>query len=252
VRPIERDHECPERTEAAAYALGALEEREAERYREHLEDCAVCRHELATLQVVVDALPAAAPPLTAPPAVRGRVMAEVRSEAQLLEAAGPQTAGHSVDRTPPKRRRWRLRPASVLAAAAAMAAGVAVGILAVDTGSGSQSSVRVTRAAVAPGVAAIAPDAAAVLRQSASASQIVVSNMPPPPRGRIYQVWVKHPNTPPAPTNALFSVTRAGSGSVDVPVSLQGAAAVMVTAEPLGGSPAPTSGPLITVTLANS
>ncbi len=45
--------------------------------------------------------------------------------------------------------------------------------------------------------------------------------------------------TPPQPTDALFTVTRAGAGSVEVPGSLRGVREVMVTSEPLGGSSAP-------------
>jgi hypothetical protein len=50
-------------------------------------------------------------------------------------------------------------------------------------------------------------------------------------------------------TDALFNVTSAGRASVGVPVSLAGARAVMVTAEPRGGSLRPTSAPVIVATL---
>ena len=77
-----------------------------------------------------------------------------------------------------------------------------------------------------------------------------VSDMPAPPEGRVYQVWLRHgAGTTPKPTNALFSVSRAGDASVDVPGRLSGVDAVMVTDEPLGGSRLPTRAPVITASL---
>ena len=51
----------------------------------------------------------------------------------------------------------------------------------------------------------------------------------------------------PAPTKALFSVTAAGDGEVDVPGNLQGVSPVLVTPEPTGGSQHPTHPPVISV-----
>jgi len=50
----------------------------------------------------------------------------------------------------------------------------------------------------------------------------------------------------PEPTNALFSTSRDGSASVDVPGSLDGVRRVMVTDEPSGGSRSPTGNLLLT------
>jgi hypothetical protein len=53
----------------------------------------------------------------------------------------------------------------------------------------------------------------------------------------------------PSPTDALFSVSRrGGSGRVALP-SVRGVEAVLVTAEPDGGSSAPTSQPFINASL---
>ena len=64
-----------------AWMLGALPEDEEEGFRAHLESCADCRAEAESLRVAVDALPAAAPPMLPPPALKGRVMAIVEREA---------------------------------------------------------------------------------------------------------------------------------------------------------------------------
>ena len=72
--------------------------------------------------------------------------------------------------------------------------------------------------------------------------------MPQPPLGRIYQVWLNRGEGP-RPTDALFSVTRRGSGSVNVPGSLHGVTEVVVTSEPFGGSSSPTGPALLLIPL---
>jgi anti-sigma-K factor RskA len=80
---------------------------------------------------------------------------------------------------------------------------------------------------------------------SGGRGELVISNMVPPPPGRIYELWREHAGGPPEPTNALFDVTRQGSADVTVPGPLTRIARVLVTAEPQGGSQAPTRAPVI-------
>ena len=70
---------------AAPYVLGALEEDERAAFRRHLESCAVCREEVASLRAVASSLAAVAPAATAPPELKRRVMSTVRSEAREPE-----------------------------------------------------------------------------------------------------------------------------------------------------------------------
>ena len=72
--------------------------------------------------------------------------------------------------------------------------------------------------------------------------------MPKPVPGKVYEVWLKRSGKP-QPTDALFTVSSAGTATVGVPGSLNGVKAVMVTAEPDGGSRVPTSAPVIVATL---
>jgi hypothetical protein len=75
--------------------------------------------------------------------------------------------------------------------------------------------------------------------------------MPPPPSGKVYQVWLKRPNEDPAPTTALFRVDPKGSADVEVQHGrLKGVDQVLVTAEPDGGSMKPTSNPVIVASTA--
>jgi anti-sigma-K factor RskA len=232
--------DCEQQLQVGAYLLGALQPEEAERYREHIQGCESCRRELDELQPAISALRTGTP-ARADEALRGRIMAQVRSEAALLNAAGAKADQVATSVT--KRRAPRL---ASLAATAAIAAAVTVG--AVLIASGSSPSPRVTQALVA----ASAPNGRAELRQTGTHAELVISNLPQPPTGKIYQVWLARADEAPKPTNALFSVNTAGSASVDVPGDLEHVQRLMVTAEPAGGSRHPTSPPIITATLTRS
>ena len=80
--------ECEEHGRAAAYVLSALENGEAVRFGEHLDSCSSCKAEVAALQPVADSLPAAVPRVVASEELRERIMATVRSEAELLHEIG--------------------------------------------------------------------------------------------------------------------------------------------------------------------
>jgi hypothetical protein len=79
--------------------------------------------------------------------------------------------------------------------------------------------------------------------------ELTMSGMIDPPVGEIYQLWLDRRGHAPQPTDELFTVTSAGSATVDIPGSLRGLRAVMVTAEPLGGSISPTSAAVVRVAL---
>lgn len=221
--------------DVGAYALGALDEHEVEPFREHLETCADCREELAQLQGVTDSLAIAVPHAQPSADLRGRLMATVRGEAELLRASG-----HEADRPVRARSVWRWRVLPGLVAAGALAAGVLIGALALSSGSPEQT--RVIQAQVLPPAS---HNATAALRKVGSHVQLQVTGMPAPALGRIYEVWLKDGSRPSTPTDALFSVTGQGNGTVGVPGDLKGVSKVMVTEEPAGGSLKPTHSPVI-------
>ncbi|HEY2569857.1 MAG TPA: anti-sigma factor [Solirubrobacteraceae bacterium] len=237
----ESDFDCPHRPDAAAYVLGALEDGELQGFREHIDGCAQCRAEVAELQPVADELPASVAPAVASDALGERILATVRSEAQLLSAAG-----HEADRPVAAKARWYRRNDFVLGIGAAAAAGVAalVAVL-IAVGSSGHANVTVTEG---EGLGR-ARSAQVSLRQRDGRAELVVAHMPQPAVGRIYEVWLSHGPHDAQPTNALFGVTGSGSGAVGVPDSLHGVKEVMVTSEPSGGSAHPTSTPLIRVAL---
>lgn len=223
--------------DAAAYVLGALENDELEAFRAHLSGCAACREEVAALQQVADALPAAAPAIRPPQSLRRRVMEAVR-----VEQKGAASATLA-DRRPARARR-RLpfapsRPGAALGGALAAAAAIVVAIV---LASGGSSPTRVIHANVRGA-------GTAELILTGGRGELVVSHFPSPGSGRIYQVWLQHPHRAPSPTRTLFDVTTTGGGEVGVVGDLHGVSEVLVTAEPLGGTSVPTTAPVITARL---
>jgi anti-sigma-K factor RskA len=234
-------HECQRRAQdAAAYVLGALPEHELESYREHLSGCAECAAEILALQPAADSLALGVVRVEVPTDLRTRLMAVVGGEAELLHAAG-----HEADLPPRTQARWRARFIPALAATAALAAGLVIGALAIGGGTSTVTRTQTIAASVvAPGY-----DATAALQKSGSRVVLVVTGMPAPPPGRIYEVWLERGTRAPQPTDVLFSVTHSGGGSVGMPGSLAGVSKVLVTAEPLGGSLKPTREPVIVASI---
>lgn len=235
---------CPRADDAAAYVLCAMSDSECETFQAHLGRCAACSAKVAELQCVGDALLSGVPQLTAPPPVRDRVMSIVRAESELLLAAG-----HGADRPEPVQRRRRFGwlslhplPAAGLASVA-LALGIGGSAL-LSSGGGGATSARTVVAKVD------AAGATAQMRLGSDSAKLVVAGMPSPAEGRVYQVWLdRGGKSTPEPTDALFSVSRDGHASVDVPGDLDGVKAVLVTDEPLGGSRIPTRAPVISATL---
>jgi anti-sigma-K factor RskA len=217
----------------AAYLLGALDETERAAFEEHLAGCPACRDEVDQQAPAAQALPRSVDPVDPPPSLRARIMAEVEREASLLAAAGPEA-----DRPPAAARRWRrpsLRiprrvPAAV--AAALLVVGVAIGI-----GVGEmQDAPERTVAAKVNG----APGATVSLEMNGEEGRLLARDLPAPPSGRVYQVWLKRDGHAPEPTAALFMPSRDGAATASVPGTMEGIDQVMVTDEPDGGSPQPT------------
>jgi anti-sigma factor RsiW len=219
--------------DCGAYVLGALEEHEAAALREHIESCALCREEVRRLHAVAEVLGLGVPALDAPPELRRRVLDIVNAEASLFDAAAAAPS-----RLP------RLRPLGGLVGAA-LALGVVLGALVLAPGG---SVTRVIAASVAPPArwqSARVPVAS--LHETGTEGQLVVSDLPAAPRGKIYEVWIET-GARVRPTDVLFDATSAGAARVAVP-DLRGVSAVLVTAERLGGVRVPTMAPLIAARL---
>jgi anti-sigma-K factor RskA len=210
---------------AGAYVLGAMPSRERDEFEAHLATCAVCQEEVDDLRPAAEALPMASPPMQPPTALKDRIMAEVEREGELLGAAG---AGADRPERTERRRRgrgwlsgWRLAPV----AAALLIAGVLAGALL--TGSASRTI--------------DFEGQSAQLEVEDDHATLVAENLPAPPEGRVYEVWVmpKGSDTP-QPTDVLFTPRGDGSAVAAIPGSVDDIQQVLVTDEPRQGSDEPT------------
>lgn len=166
-----------------------------------------------------------------------------------------QACMHDVDVTPSRRMRERVigsvrgertaagKPARgglsrLMNPLVALAVGVILGgglVLALSNGGRSAGS-------------AATHGAEASLRRVGSRAELNVSGMAEPPAGEVYEVWLVRGSAKPQPTDALFTVTRTGTATVEVPGALQrGVKEAIVSSEPLGGSTTPTSPPILRV-----
>ncbi len=251
---------CEHQADCAAYVLWALTEQELAAHAAHLAECSICRVEVAQLQPAADLLAVGVPPVKADRSLRARVLGAARAEAELrggvapavdaptsaLAGARSPTSARTRTRPPAGARSTlrrpfagRLLPRLAGALALSVGVGVAIGALAFSSSASVRSEV-IHAVVIAPG-----HHATAELRKVGSRLELVVVGMPAPPPGRIYEVWLEHGTEAPLPTDALFSVTKTGSGSVGVPGDLHGVSKVLVTDEPLGGSLKPTRTPVI-------
>ena len=233
-----------------AYVLRALPDDEEIAFEAHLASCPVCRDQVEDLRMATESLALLAPPVVAPENLRARVMQVVEQEAALLRAAGPEAdmpRARSATAAPRRRRislDWLMKPAFALPAAVLLLAIGAIAGLAGRQGPDTDPGITSVRAKVN---AEAAPNAKVHLQVGPGGATLVAENLPEPPRGRVYQVWVKRPDIDPEPTSTLFMPRRDGSAAAAVPGSLEGVDAVLVSHEPPGGSPKPTSQPILQV-----
>jgi anti-sigma-K factor RskA len=237
--------------QAPAYVLGALTPAERLAFEAHLAECAICAAEVRSLAPVTAGLARLVPEAEPAPEVKERLLAAIAkpsawSVSWLATAASVALAvvlgGYSAQlRARVAGLESQLREATRRAEASEGQVAEARRV-AFD----AQSQVAIL---AAPDLARIdlagqpvAPTAAARAFWSRTRGLVfTASNLPAPPPGRAYQLWVL--TAQPAPISAGMLVVDA-SGRVtarfDTPLDLPRPVAMAVTLEPEGGVPAPT------------
>ncbi len=237
---LEHEHERW-RDDLASFLLGALEPGEAADFERHLAGCEECRTEISWLRPAIQVLPEGVERLEPPPALRERVMVEARSD--IDSSAG-------VERSPsrPLRRflgirrrsdsgaeRLGMRPLAGLAAAALLIA-VFAGY-AIQTGSGGGGTATI--------VSGHPPGVTAKMVREGDGGTLELADVRQLPNGKILQAWVQRGHRIYS-AHSLFAPARNGTATATI-ANMAGVNAVMVTAEPEGGSAQPTSAPIVTL-----
>ncbi|MBI2321570.1 MAG: anti-sigma factor [Chloroflexi bacterium] len=229
--------------DAEALALDALDDAERAAALAHLDACDDCRARYAAAREVAALLARSVPQAVPPPGLGTRVLAQA--------LAAPAPAGRSA----PARIAW-----SWLAAAAVLVAvlGWNVTLQAQLRAQAEQTEALATRLTtqeaalrlLAPGSGVarplvgsdVAPRAqgALYLDPQGTTGLLVVRDLPAPPPGKVYQLWLIHDGQ--RASGGLFTVDERGVAVlvVQAPQPLRTYQAVGVTAEPPGGSPGPT------------
>ena len=226
----------------AGYALDALDPEERSAYEAHLVGCEQCQRELSSLWETSEALAVAASGPTPSPALRERILADVRAEP-------PQNVVPLESR-----RRRRVVPVLAAAAAIAVVVALALGIRAADLSrqlddtraalERSESAAAVLADPGAQSVALQAGDGRLVVGADGQ-SVLVLDGLEPAPSGKTYEMWV-------APGGNIEEASPAGlfPGGDDrsiVPVDgrVEAGDVVAVTVEREGGVDAPTGQPVV-------
>jgi anti-sigma-K factor RskA len=224
---------------AAALSVGSIDRTDDAALQLHLASCADCRRLAAEYMEAAARLPLALEPLQPSPELRSRLMKAVYAEAAAAaEQAGAVAAG------PWWHRVWARVPAgrgfTVLAGAAAVAV-VAVFAWAL---AGRQPSTQRSASVAVNGMAA-APHAHGqlVMDWADGEAVLTVTGLPGPPQvaagSGVYEVWLIPAGG--SPVAAAF-LTRAPDGTWTAAIhgDVSSYATMAATAEPPGGSSAPT------------
>jgi anti-sigma-K factor RskA len=209
----------------APYALHALDDEEGRSFEEHLAVCERCREELAGLREAAASLAygAAGPP--PPPELKERILAHARNERE------------NVASLPGRRRSWT----APLAAAAAIAASVAIG-LGVWTATRPSEGNTFTRVLAQPGAKLIGMGDRGAVAVAPNGAAALMLRVPPAPSGKTYEAWVIQPDTiEPA------GVFRGGDGTTVVAIRprVPRGSVIGVTVERAGGVDQPTQKPFV-------
>lgn len=247
---------------APAYAVDALDAEDLALFTGHLDDCASCRDQVASVRGAAAMLGASGAlsvggpgaPVAAPASLRASVLASVGSTPQAPPTQHPATQQPSkLDPAPVgAARSRRLIPVAWIgmAAAAILAAafGIVIGGYLSSNPDGPalaahEQAMRIISAPDAHTTSVPLGRSSLVMSADYAGAVLMGDTTPMPAAGTEYQVWMGHADGTAAP-GPTFMPDAAGTYMVLMSGNMGDVAKVFVTAEPMGGSPSPT-GPMV-------
>ncbi len=236
---------------SGAYAVDALDAAERSEFERHLAVCAACRAEVAELTQAAGAL-GALTEATPPPRLREDVLAGIRRVRPLPPpgdgSPAPEPASDAGVVVP-----FLRRTSTWLAAAAAVVLLAVAGLVWQPWDGGDPTLTAIEEVQQASDVATVATasdgvSASLAYSRSLGRSALTVDGLAPAPAGSTYQLWYI-PASGAARSAGFLEATGERSATV-LDGAIDDAASVGVTLEPAGGSPAPTTDPVLVLPLA--
>lgn len=249
-------HDASDRyLDSGAYAADALPADDVAAFEAAMATDPALRSEVEGLQATTARLGlAAAEP--APESLRASVMAEVDRTRQDVPLGGADPV------VVPMRRRATPTAVWLLGTAAALLAVLVVGLgawgihLRHDNSTLTQAGAQVTRVLTAPDARTVSGPikdqpgrGAVVVSPSLDEAVFVAAGLPAPPAGQTYQLWFMD-SAGVAVSAGTFDPGSDGRVAVSLVGSPGSAAVVGMTLEPDGGSPEPTTPPVLAIPLA--
>jgi anti-sigma factor RsiW len=234
--------------EVAAFALGALDAAQLDDFREHLADCKRCQEQLSWFTPAVRALPEAIEQQTPPPALKVRLMEEVRADVEAEESRA---------RVQQRRERAASRKGF-----GEWLRGIHLGGLTYKPLAGMAAVVLVVAAAAGYAVGTGGgPDTHTIQKEQpngivakvvteGSRGEVRLANVQQLPEGKVLEAWVQRGSAV-EPVAALFAPDHAGNASTTIE-NMKNVSLVMVTREPAGGTKVPTTEPIVRVPVETS
>jgi anti-sigma-K factor RskA len=233
---------------SGAYAVDAVDDIEKARFEEHLHRCPECRAEVDSLREAAAAL--SVEPVDPPASLRAGVLAGIEEIRPLppLTTSAPTPIGESRG---VRRRGWLSVPLLVAAALALVALATTAFLQPwQDDDKGPLTAETVLQADDVKSVAQQLPDGSAAtvyVSRSEGAAVVRTSHMTLAPEGKVYELWLQTPEGDMVPAGLM-------PDDPDATVLLDGDASdstgVGITVEPDGGSPQPTTAPVLLFDLA--
>ena len=236
---------------SAAYALGALSDEERREFEAYLADKPDLHSEVEELGALADLLALAPEEHDPSPKLRDDLLKSIGAVPEEHPAARGALAGRRAQS------RW------LAAAAAVLVAVVGLLVWSVSLQNANQDlrdevarQERVAeelradaRESYALEGSGLAEDTAGeVLLTTGGQAVLVAERLPTPPKGKIYAAWVLRDGVP--DSAGLFRRDSGPTTTTTIRASLRGVQVIAVTVEPAGGSPMPTSDPVLTASVA--
>jgi anti-sigma-K factor RskA len=212
----------------APYLVRAVSPDEERTVRAHLASCDECSAEAGTVSRATDALALSVEPVPLPDGFTERVLSRIAEDAP--------------EGRPARRLGWTVPALAAVSLVLAVAAGI-LGYLFVDAQSDLDLQRRVSAALLREdGLKLQGDGAVGAVVPADEGSVFVVEGLEDIPEDETYQLWLFEGETP---VSAGTFEVEDGRAVLETGRSLEGFSGAAVTVEPEGGSPGPTSDPVL-------